>query len=107
MIVALLTAVILYFSIQLLQRDRDAADFGTAFAIVFVSGVILVLGNIAIGLMELNPLLGLIPMLLALASIFLMSKSIFEWGNKKSFALCGIYLVSLIGLDLGVAVVLA
>lgn len=28
MLVALLTAVVLYFSIQLLQKDRDATDFG-------------------------------------------------------------------------------
>jgi len=46
MLVALLTAVVLYFSIQLLQKDRDATDFGTVFIIVFVPALILFISNV-------------------------------------------------------------
>ena len=101
MLVALLTAVVLYFSIQLLQKDRDATDFGTVFIIVFVPALILFISNVIIGTMGLNPLFSFIPMVVSVAVVFFMSNNIFEWGNKKSAALSAIYIVTLIGAQVG------
>ncbi|MDF0533629.1 hypothetical protein KDN34_10165 [Shewanella yunxiaonensis] len=102
MIIVLITAVVLYFSIQLLQRDRAATDFGTAFTIVFVPALIIFLGNLAIGLLGLPPLLTFVPMALAIVSIFLISKHAFEWGNKKSLILTAIYFLTLVVSEVGI-----
>lgn len=103
MLVVLLAAVVLHFSIKLLLKNPRLSDFKTAFIIAIGPTFILVVSNILIGFFELERWFIFISLVLAGAVVFFLSNAIFSWGNKKSLALSVIYLATIIGSQLALA----
>ena len=103
MLIVLFTACVLYVAIKMMQGKHGASDFGTAFAIVLVPALILFVGNLAIGLLGWPLELGFVVMFAAVCAVFYMSRSTFDWSNRKSALLALIYLLSLIVAQLLVA----
>ncbi|QOL25946.1 hypothetical protein LP316_01115 [Thalassotalea sp. LPB0316] len=103
MLSALLIAIVLFFTIQLLEKDKDAVDFSNVFIIALVPIVVVSLLNFGISLADLSPAFYLLNFVIGVACMFFLSKYFFDWKNGKAGVLATVYVVSSIGLEIGMA----
>ncbi|WKE65182.1 hypothetical protein PVT67_16185 [Gallaecimonas kandeliae] len=92
-----LTAVAIYITVRILEKDPQAMDLGTVFMMVLIPAIVMILGNAAIGLLGLPALLSLAVLALSVLLVFLLSKHFFQWQWGKALILSVVYLVTLSG----------
>jgi hypothetical protein len=103
MIAALLIAVVMFFAIQLLQKDRDAVEFSNVFIIALAPTILVSLLNFGIAISGISEILYLVSFLIGIISVFFLSKYFFDWKSGKASILTSVYLISNIGFSFGLA----